>query len=155
MESLAATPSSGYSAAEDIRQIGSASLSLVSALVLETDNGFPCSIAIGKRTVAVAGVIQPFPGVAAHYQVGDTVMIADTDHGVMVYGAAQLRNAPAAARVAVADERVVIDARGIKLQSENATVELLNDGKIRITSQRLLAVSKGPTTVKGSIIELN
>lgn len=155
MESLAAAPSPHNSAAAPHHQPGSETPPFLCAVVTETDDGFPCSVACAERSLAVAGVIQAFPGVAARYQRGDTVLVAETDRGVMVYGAAQMRGAPAQARLDTADERIVIDAKGITLKGEKATVELLDDGRIRISSQHLLTISRGPTTIKGSTIELN
>lgn len=129
--------------------------SLMCAFVAEVADGFPRSVTLGGRTVAVSGVIQAVPGLAGRFRTDDAVAVAESDHGLMVYGAVQFPDTPASSQMAVGDEHLVVDARGITLKGEQATVELLHDGKIRISARRILTVSKGPTTIKGSVIELN
>lgn len=125
--------------------------------ITEARDGVPTAVEVDGQILAVAGMVTPGPGVHLRFHTGAPVLVAHTEAGVLIQGAVQLADESARVEIGLDEnERLVIHAKsGIVLKSDEATIEVLEDGKIRVSGNRIFSVSKGPMTLRGKVIELN
>lgn len=112
-------------------------------------------VMLETRRVPVIGFVSAIPGVIPALHAGDTVLVAEFTHGVLVHGVVTAVDATPRAKLEIQNGRLVVEAEAVVIKSRASTIELTEDGKVFVHGKRIVNVADGPMRLQGSIIELN
>ncbi|MCU7843216.1 MAG: hypothetical protein KZQ93_05185 [Candidatus Thiodiazotropha sp. (ex Monitilora ramsayi)] len=123
------------------------------ALVVETQQGEALKLTDQQnRDIPLRGHLSDVPWL----EVGDEVVIVDSDEGAIVSGRIRRVGELPAATLSVDDKTMaLVGDRPLYIQVGESRLELMPDGRVRIEGKQVTQVAAGSMTLLSPVIEIN
>jgi len=113
-------------------------------------------VLLENRILPVAGYLAAIPGIIPKLKKDQQVLVLETELGVGILGCWQPAGEQTKARIDLQDGNLQLDAtKSITLKTGASSIEIHENGKIRVDGKDIYSIAEGPQRLQGSIIELN